>query len=127
RPYAPCRPHRTRASALSAHTAPRTRPPPPPADKARGRSEWDARRIASAACGCLRTLAEQIGARRRDLAGIGLTGPQHGVGIVDTGPAPQMPFINWQDRPGEEIHSQTRKNYVWLCSGLARPERPTRA
>src|SRR5438552_4121959 len=71
------------------------------AERARGRSAWDLRVLADCACDCLRGLAASLAGRVGELAGIGLTGQQHGVVIVGPGLEPRMPFVNWQDRRGE--------------------------
>jgi sugar (pentulose or hexulose) kinase len=73
---------------------------PAPAPAEHPCSEWDAGAIAAAALLCLRQLAEQVGARR-DLAGLALTGQQHGVVLVDEAVRPLGPFVNWRDRRGE--------------------------
>src|SRR5262245_23005405 len=83
-----------------------------PQDKARGRLEWDAAGIAEAACACLRALADQLGERRRDLAGLGITGQQHGVVLVDAGMRQRTPLINWQDRRGEDTIPGTDRTFV---------------
>ncbi|HEX5270471.1 MAG TPA: FGGY family carbohydrate kinase [Gemmataceae bacterium] len=72
-----------------------------PEDRARGRSEWDARAIVDAACDCLRRVSQRIGANWARLAGLGMTGQQHGTLIVNE-LRPLTPFVNWQDRRGEE-------------------------
>jgi sugar (pentulose or hexulose) kinase len=112
---------------LACRTSPNQAEITAPADKARGRSEWDARRMAETACACVRGMAERLGEHRRELGGIGLTGQQHGVVLVDADLAPQTPFINWQDRRGEDVHPQAGKSYVGLASELAGPEAPRRA
>ena len=89
-----------------------------PADRARGRREWDVRRIAGAGCDCLRAAAEQLGDRRGEIAGVGITGQQHGVVVVDTGLAPLTPFVNWQDRRGDEIDPQTGETFVRRANTL---------
>jgi sugar (pentulose or hexulose) kinase len=71
------------------------------ADKASGRSEWDAGAITQAACVCLRDVSRRLGAGWARLAGLGITGQQHGVVIVDDQRA-ITPFINWQDQRGED-------------------------
>src|ERR1700730_10356737 len=53
------------------------------ADKTQGCSEWDAGQIIETACACLRDVAEQLGSRSGQVSGIGITGQQHGVVIVD--------------------------------------------
>lgn len=79
-----------------------------PSDAARGRSEWDAKQILTATCQCLTKLAEQLQQRLSDVVGIGVTGQQHGMVLVDSQLNPISPLINWQDRraldpmPGSE-------------------------
>lgn len=80
--------------------------------KARGWSEWDAERIASLALKALHSVVETLGSRAREAAGIGLTGQQHGVVLVDDRSAPLGPLINWQDRRVEEINART--GAAWL-------------
>ena len=79
-------------------TAPNTAEITSPADRARGRSEWDAGAIAETACACLREVSRRAGARP---AGLGITGQQHGVVLLD-GLRPLSPLVNWQDRRGDE-------------------------
>ncbi len=83
-----------------------------PADRARGRSEWDILQIAITACSCLRDVSERLGDRRRDLAGLGVTGQQHGVVLLDSALNPQQPLINWQDRRGEDTYPGRQTTYV---------------
>ena len=67
------------------------------ADRSRGRSEWDANRIVSRGMECLKQVANRLGSRAATIAGIGITGQQHGMVLV--GPqGPVSPLINWQDR-----------------------------
>ena len=68
---------------LARSTAPNRAETTGPAAKAAGRSEWDAPLIAATACDCLRAVAGQLAGRRHDLAGLGITGQQHGVVLVD--------------------------------------------
>ncbi len=79
-------------------------------DRARSRSEWDARQITATAGCCLRALMEQLGAH--PVVGLGITGQQHGVVVVDRNLTPLTPFINWQDRRGDEIVPGTQATYV---------------
>src|SRR5690242_446432 len=111
------------ARATAANTADITSP----ADKARGRSEWDVRAIAGLACACLRTVAGQLGDRRRELAGIGITGQQHGVVLLDDQLTPLTPLINWQDRRGEEPHPVGTQTFVQRAVELTGKEAPSRA
>ena len=80
------------------------------ADKRRGRSEWDAAAIARLACECLRDLASGIDPG--DVAGLGVTGQQHGVVLVDDALTPLTPLINWQDRRGDEPKRLTTQTWV---------------
>ncbi|MBI1914634.1 MAG: hypothetical protein HYS12_07835 [Planctomycetes bacterium] len=96
------------------------------ADRARGRSEWDIRVIADRACECLRGLAGSLAGRTGDLAGIGLTGQQHGVVVVGPELMPRMPFVNWQDRRGEETVPGTTQTFTERARELAGPEAPQR-
>lgn len=68
------------------------------ADRQRGRSEWDARRIAAQGLACVKQVAMQLGSRVGEIAGIGITGQQHGVVLIDSLGEPVSPLINWQDR-----------------------------
>jgi sugar (pentulose or hexulose) kinase len=72
-------------------------------DRARGRSEWDAARIIELGCQCLREVATALGPRRDEVAGIGITGQQHGVVVVDAESQPLTPLINWQDKRGNDL------------------------
>lgn len=97
------------------------------ADRSRGRSEWDARQIVSAGLNCLKKVADELGDRARSVAGIGLTGQQHGVVLIGADGEPVSPLINWQDRrlldvkPGtqtwlEEIRARLG-NDIWKRTG----------
>jgi sugar (pentulose or hexulose) kinase len=83
-----------------------------PADRARGRSEWDAHQIAMTACGCLNEVAGALGGRLRDLAGLGITGQQHGGLLLDAGAKPLTPLINWQDRRALETYPAGSRTYL---------------
>ena len=85
-------------------------------DRARGRSEWNARRIATQGLSCLKQVAEQLGSRTNDVVGIGITGQQHGVVLLDSRSEPASPLINWQDRRAlDAIASQPNGNSTtWL-------------
>jgi sugar (pentulose or hexulose) kinase len=82
------------------------------ADKTRGRSEWDATRMVQRASECLRAVTEQLGSRRGDCVGIGITGQQHGVVLVDGERKPLTPFFNWQDRRGLDPCPGTQGSFV---------------
>jgi sugar (pentulose or hexulose) kinase len=95
------------------------------ADKTRGFSEWDARKIVATACACLRDSAAALPASAA-LAGIGLTGQQHGVVIVDAALQPATSLINWQDRRGEETYPGSDRTYVEEAGVRLGPEAPER-
>ena len=84
----------------------------PAADRLRGRSEWDAERIVTLGCQCLRDVAQQLGDRRREVAGIGITGQQHGCVVVDSESQPLTPLINWQDKRGHDFMPGTSRSYL---------------
>ena len=87
-----------------------------------GRSEWDADRIAAEALAVLKRLTASLGNRTQELAGIGLTGQQHGVVLVDRTLKPQGPFINWQDRRTEELDPQSGRSWLALARNRAGQE-----
>src|SRR5204862_82147 len=74
-------------------------------------SEWDANTIVSAACSCLREVSRRLGAGWARLAGLGITGQQHGAAIVDQ-QRPLTPLINWQDRRGEDTYPAGSLTYI---------------
>lgn len=79
-----------------------TRPTPSRLPAAAGRFEWDAEAIAAAAESCLAAVVRRAAGNDRDVAALGVTGQQHGVVVVDASLRPLTPFINWQDRRGDE-------------------------
>jgi sugar (pentulose or hexulose) kinase len=97
-----------------------------PANKAKGWSEWDAQAIAQAACRCLAEVGRRLGPRKSDVAGLGITGQQHGVVIVDSMVRPLAPFINWQDRRGDQEQPGFGKTYVQRAVDLAGADAPAR-
>jgi sugar (pentulose or hexulose) kinase len=73
--------------------------------RARGWSERDAPAIARDALDCLERLARQLSSAR-DVAGLALTGQQHGVVLVELrSMTTQSGFIDWQDRRGDASFS----------------------
>jgi sugar (pentulose or hexulose) kinase len=84
----------------------------PELDRGRGRSEWDAERIVTIGCQCLRGVAQQLGSRRPEVAGIGITGQQHGCVVVDSDLRPLTPLINWQDKRGHDSMPGTPRSYL---------------
>jgi sugar (pentulose or hexulose) kinase len=98
----------------------------PPADRARGYSEWDADRIVSRALECLAQLAQTLGSRVQECVGLGITGQQHGVILVDRGCEPLLPFINWQDQRANEPFPGTSHSYLAEARSRLGPEAPPR-
>src|SRR5262245_38933259 len=97
-----------------------------PDDRVRGRYEAEPHAMTAAACGCLRELGEVLGRRRRELAGIGITGQQHGVAVINDGLSAETPFIGWQDRRGLETIPGTAHNYVERAAALLGEGAPRR-
>jgi sugar (pentulose or hexulose) kinase len=97
------------------------------ADKSRGYSEWDARRIVETACACLKGVAETLGKRGGEAAGLGITGQQHGMILVDERLEALTPFINWQDRRANQHIPGTTQTYVERALDLAGQDAPQRA
>jgi sugar (pentulose or hexulose) kinase len=115
-----------RGDIVACHTEPNQAETTAAADKARGFSEWDMRSIGDTACACLRAVAEQLGGRSQQLAGIGLTGQQHGVVMVDKNRVPLTPFINWQDRRAEQTYPGTAMTHVRQAGERLGEEAPQR-
>jgi len=107
---------------LARHTAANQAEQTAPADKARGRSEWDVGRMAENAGRCLAAAAGELGSRRSELAGIGITGQQHGVVVVDDQLVPLTPLVNWQDRRGDDTMPGGSRSYVQEAAARAGPE-----
>jgi len=91
------------------------------AEKGRSRSEWDATRMVQNAYEVVREMVTKLDGRRTGVAGIGLTGQQHGVVIVDEQLRPITPFINWQDRRGLEPVRGAKQTYVEKAARLSGP------
>lgn len=72
-------------------------------DRRKGRSEWDATELIADGMATLAVLVERLGPQAADVSGIGLTGQQHGMVMVDSERRPVTPFINWQDQRGNEL------------------------
>jgi sugar (pentulose or hexulose) kinase len=81
-------------------------------DRSRGRSEWDANRIAELGFQCLRDVAQRLGERTKEVVGVGITGQQHGVVLVDSKSKPLTPLINWQDRRGHDPMPASGRSYL---------------
>jgi sugar (pentulose or hexulose) kinase len=111
------------ASATAANEAEITAP----SDKARGFSEWDSAGMVNIACGCLRRVSESLDTRQRDIAGLAITGQQHGGLLVDSQLRPISPLINWQDRRSQEAMTGSSQTYLQRAQELAGSDAPTRA
>ncbi|MEI8022060.1 MAG: FGGY-family carbohydrate kinase, partial [Schlesneria sp.] len=87
------------------------------ADRARSRSEWHADKILAAACRCLAQMSQQLGSKVSDVVGIGVTGQQHGMVLVDAELRPVSPLINWQDR--RALDRMPDSDLTWLEAARA--------
>ena len=88
-------------------------------DRPAGRSEWDANRIVTQAMQCVKDVASRLGPKSSEIAGIGMTGQQHGMVLVDRQLDPVSPYINWQDQRGNELDSNGTPIVESLCSRLS--------
>jgi sugar (pentulose or hexulose) kinase len=84
----------------------------PDLDRPKGRSEWDAERIVTLGCHCLRDVAQKLDSRRQEVAAIGITGQQHGCVVVDSDLRPLTPLVNWQDKRGLDVMPGTPRSYL---------------
>ena len=75
-------------------------------NRPQGRSEWDANRIISQALQCVKDVVTLLGPRAKQIVGIGMTGQQHGMVLVDKDLSPVSPYINWQDQRGNELDAR---------------------
>jgi len=86
------------------------------ADKARGRSEWDAAASMKRAFECIASAV--VGARGGEIEGIGVTGQMHGMVLLADG-SPVSPFFGWQDRRCQEMLPGRDVNYIDRMMQLA--------
>lgn len=86
------------------------------ADRSLGRSEFDARKLIDCAIECLKNIAEKLGSQAREVIGLGITGQQHGMVVVDRDLTPLTPFINWQDQRGNEPSSTAGQTWVEVAN-----------
>jgi len=84
----------------------------------RGRSDWDARRMGQRTLDAMREAASRLGTRRGEVAGIGLTGQQHGVVLVNDQNQPTTPFIGWKDRRGLDRIPGSGETWLGRAEGL---------
>lgn len=81
-------------------------------DRRKGRSEWDAQQLVADGMATLGRLADHLGSQTSDVVGIGLTGQQHGMVLLDSDQQPLTPFINWQDQRGNELLADSDVSWV---------------
>ena len=99
---------------LARQTAPNDAETTTAEDHAMGRSEWDIERMIEITVGLLGTLVKQAEIALA-VEGIGVTGQQHGMVLLDRHGQPCTPFIGWQDRrcldtiDGGQNHGQNRQ------------------
>ncbi len=79
------------------------------------------------ACACLRKLVLALGSRSGEISGIGITGQQHGMLLLDKTLSPLTPFINWQDRRAHQLDSETGQSYLERALALAGEDAPGQA
>lgn len=77
-------------------------------DRGRGRSEWDAGRMADDAALAIGEAVAGAG----PIEGIGVTGQQHGMLLVSDDGGPMGPFVGWQDRRGLDPAGGGGETYV---------------
>jgi sugar (pentulose or hexulose) kinase len=91
-----------------------------------GRSEWNVEALLRCAFACLGELAESLGGRTSELAGLGVTGQQHGTVLVDSQLRSLTPFMNWQDQRGNESCSITEEeSRTWIEVARSRLDEET--
>ncbi len=97
------------------------------ADRVRGYSEWDAPQMITLAGRALRSVADQLGTEANRVAGLGITGQQHGMVIVDAALKPLTPFVNWQDRRAEQVGRRSGLTLTQEARRRVGPQAPHRA
>lgn len=81
-------------------------------DRKRGRSEWDASRVLKSGFDCLARISSDPAVRTRSVCGLGVTGQQHGMVLVDADLKPLSPLINWQDQRGNDLIPHRTRSWV---------------
>ena len=89
-----------------------------PADKARGRSEWDAARMVGLTWEAIRRVVGSL-ADASAICGIGVSGQMHGMCLLSGDLKPITPFVGWQDRRGEERIPGSSELYLERMQRLA--------
>lgn len=75
---------------------------------------------------CLRDLAADSRVNTANVAGIGITGQQHGSVVVNDQLEPLTPFINWQDQRGRELSPDGKSTWIDLARYRLGDETPRR-
>ncbi len=91
-------------------------------ERARGYSEFDATKLIDCGIECLRKIADQLGPQTAQVVGLGITGQQHGMVVVDCDLKPLTPFINWQDQRGNEPSKNVGMTWVEAANQRVSPE-----
>ena len=86
-----------------------------PADKKRGRSEWDLDRMTALA---LDNAAELVARTGVQPAAIGITGQQQGLQLLDRRLKAVGPFISWQDRRANESVTGGGQTYLQAVAAM---------
>ncbi len=89
-----------RRASVAVESAANRRETTSPADRRRGRSEWDLDGMVADAVSLARRVVERAGGGGFD--GIGVTGQQHGCQVLDADGRPAGPLLSWQDRRAAE-------------------------
>ncbi len=95
------------------------------ADKAQGYCEWNAERISEIAFQVLRDLSEEVG-EADAVAGLAVTGQQHGGLIVDLETGSFGPLINWQDRRAHDQFPGSSRSFLGEAIARLGEDVPTR-
>ena len=91
------------------------------ADKARGRSEWDAKEMLHLAWEAIHRTVRKM-TQATGIEGLGVCGQMHGMCIVSAESQPITPFIGWQDQRGLELTYHGASTYVDRANELAESE-----
>lgn len=88
-----------------------------PADKAHGRSEWDAERAVAHTFECIAQTLKKAG--DIPIAAVGMAGQMHGMLLLSAEGKPASPFIGWQDQRCQDAVAGHDFNYIGWMMQLA--------
>jgi sugar (pentulose or hexulose) kinase len=91
------------------------------------RSPSGPEQVAEAAGRVVRELSGALGRRAAEAAGIGITGQQHGVLLVDAAIRPLTPFYSWQDPGANETVPGRTHSYLEEARALLGPDAAVRS